>query len=112
MFPRPLLWVGSAREDLRAFPVLARSLVGRALALLQDGRMPSDCRSMPSVGAGVWEIRVRAGGGAFRVFYVTKFAEVVYVLHAFEKKSRKTSRNDLAIGESRYREVVRSRRER
>ena len=65
---------------------------------------------MPSIGAGVWKIRVSAGG-AFRVLYVTKFAEGVYVLHAFEKKSRKTSRNDLAIGKSRYREVLRSRGE-
>ena len=110
MFPRPLLWVGSAREDLRAFPAIARSAAGRALGLLQDGRPPSDYRSMPSIGAGVWEIRVNTGG-AFRVFYVAKFAEGIYVLHAFEKKSRKTSRNDLAIGKSRYREVLRSRGE-
>ena len=63
---------------------------------------------MPSIGAGVWELRVRAGG-AFRVLYVAKFEESIYVLHAFQKKSRKTSRNDLAIGENRYREVVRQR---
>jgi phage-related protein len=60
---------------------------------------------MASIGPGVWEIRVRAEG-AFRIFYVTRFEEGIYVLHAFQKKSRKTSRIELAIGKDRYRAVV------
>jgi len=110
MVSKPLVWVGSTRDDVRAFPPAVRRLVGRELDLLQNGRTPMDSRSMPSIGAGVWELRVRAGG-AFRVLYVGKFEESIYVLHAFQKKSRKTSRNDLSIGESRYREVVRQRGE-
>ena len=63
---------------------------------------------MASIGSGVWEIRVRAEG-AFRVLYVSKFEEGIYVLHAFQKKSRKTSPIDLTIGENRYRAVVNQR---
>lgn len=66
---------------------------------------------MPGVGAGVYEIRVRAEG-AFRVFYVAKFAEGIYVLHAFQKKSQQTSRLDMEVGRARYRDVVNQRKER
>jgi len=64
---------------------------------------------MPTVGPGAYELRIRAGG-AFRVLYVAKFSEGVYVLHAFEKKTRRTARADLAVGANRYRELVRQRR--
>lgn len=57
---------------------------------------------MPAVGSGVQEIRIRAGG-ADRVFYVAKFEEVVSVLHAFQKKTQKTAKHDLEIGQQRYR---------
>ena len=63
---------------------------------------------MPGIGAGVYELRVRAGG-AFRVFFVTKFDEAIYVLHAFQKRSTKPSRRDLDIGVARYREVISTR---
>ena len=66
---------------------------------------------MPSVGAGVVEIRVRAADGAFRVFYVAKFAEAIYVLHTFQKKTQKTAALDLALARSRYALVRRQRRE-
>jgi len=71
--------------------------------------MPSHFKPMPSVGQGVSEIRIRAGG-AFRVFYVARFEEGIYVLHAFEKQSRRTARLDVEIGARRYREVIASRR--
>jgi len=64
---------------------------------------------MPSVGLGVNEIRVRAGG-AFRMIYMAKFAEAVYVLHAFQKKSRKTARADIDLARQRHRALVRDRR--
>ncbi len=53
---------------------------------------------MPTVGPGVREIRIRAGG-AYRVFYVAKFEEVIYVLHAFQKKTQKTVKQDIEIGQ-------------
>ena len=111
MSRRPLFWVGSTLKDLRAFPRPARRQAGHELDLVEQGLEPTDFKPMPSVGAGVYEIRVR-GEGAFRVFYVAKFAEGVYVLHAFQKKSQQTSRLDMEVGRARYRDVVNHRKER
>lgn len=85
---RPIHWVGSTLADLRAFPAAARRRVGQELDLLQQGMEPTDFKPMPSVGPGVCELRIRAAG-AFRVFYVAKFADGLYVLHAFRKKRDK-----------------------
>ena len=105
---RPIFWVGSARNDLRAFPKVARERVGQELDLLQQGIEPTDFKPMSRVGTGVYELRIRTGG-AFRVFYVAKFAEGLYVLHAFQKKTGKTGRLDLEIGAKRYRDIFRQR---
>jgi phage-related protein len=96
-----LSWVGSARADIRSLPPEVKHQLGYDLRLVQLGQHPRDWKPMPSVGAGVTEIRVRAGG-AFRLVYVATFAEAVYVLHVFQKKSRKTSRLDLARVRARY----------
>ena len=64
---------------------------------------------MPNIGAGVIEIRIRSKAGAFRVFYVAKFEEAVYVLHAFQKKTQKTSPADIEKGRRRYNEVLKHR---
>ena len=66
---------------------------------------------MPTVGSGVQELRVRDENGAYRVFYVAKFEEAVYVLHVFEKRSQKTARTDLDLGKSRYADLLKWRRE-
>jgi len=66
---------------------------------------------MPAIGPGVQEIRVRDARGAFRVFYVAKFEEAVYVLHVFQKRSQKTAQADLDLGKSRYADVLKWRRE-
>jgi phage-related protein len=62
--------------------------------------------SLPTIGAGVREIRIRDVAGAFRVIYVAKFADAVYVLHCFQKKTQKTSKTDLDMAESRYRDLL------
>lgn len=108
MSPKPLRWVGKAREAVRAFPASARRRVGHELDLLQQGLEPTDVKPMPTVGAGVYELRIRAGG-AFRVFYVARFAEAIYVLHAFQKKTQQTARLDLELGAKRYRELIKQR---
>jgi len=108
---KAVIWVGSSLADLSAQPTEARRLLGFELREVQHGRAPSDWKPMPSVGAGVVEIRVRTIEGAFRVLYVAKFAEAIYVLHAFQKKSRKTSALDLELARSRYALVRRQRRE-
>lgn len=111
MTDKAVIWVGSSLADLSAQPTEARRLLGFELREVQHGRAPSDWKPMPSVGAGVVEIRVRTIEGAFRVLYVAKFAEAIYVLHAFQKKSQKTSALDLELARSRYDLVRRQRRE-
>ena len=72
------------------------------------GNAPSDWKPMPSVGQGVNEIRVHAKG-EYRVLYVAKFDEAVYVLHAFPKKTQRTPKQDLEIAGNRYRALVQER---
>jgi len=108
---KPVEWLGDSRELVRAFPSDARREVGFELSEVQQGKQPSDWKPMPSVGLGVNEIRVRAGN-AYRLIYVARFSEAVYVLHAFEKKSRKTSKPDLELARKRFRTMVQERRQR
>jgi phage-related protein len=99
---KSLIWLGRARADLRAFPALARRLAGFQLRRVQQGFDPDDWKPMQAVGPGVREIRIRVAG-AYRVFYVATRPEGIYVLHAFEKKTQKTSAQDLRIGRDRFR---------
>lgn len=108
MSQKPLHWLGSSLHDLREFPEDARRRAGHYLELVQNGIEPIDFKPMPIVGSGVYELRIR-GEGAYRVFYVAKFAEGIYVLHAFQKKTRRTERLDLEIGAKRYRELIKRR---
>jgi phage-related protein len=105
---KPLVWLGDSLAVVRSFVPEARRRAGQELRRVQAGRLPIDWKPMPSIGLGVNELRVRAGG-AYRVIYVAKFAEAVYVLHAFEKKSRKTARLDVELASQRYRNLVRER---
>lgn len=98
---KPLIWLGSSRRDLRVFPALARRLAGFQLRRVQYGLDPEDWKPMQTVGPGVREIRIHIAG-AHRVFYVATRAEAIYVLHAFEKKTQKTSAQDLRIGRDRF----------
>jgi phage-related protein len=97
---------GSALEDLRAFPQAARRQAGYQLDRVQRGREPDDWKPMNTVGQGVREIRIRDAAGAFRVLYVARFADAVYVLHCFQKKSQKTRKADLNLAGQRYRELL------
>ena len=98
---KPLKFVGSALDELRRFPLDARRRVGHELWQVQMGLLPTDFRPMPSVGGGCYEIRVHTGE-EWRVIYVAKFADAIYVLHAFHKKRRATARHDLEIARKRY----------
>jgi phage-related protein len=101
--------VGASLADLRAFPEGARREAGYQLRRLQQGLLPDDWKPMSSVGPGVAEIRIHSGV-EHRVFYVAKFEEAVYVLHAFEKRTRQTRQADLELATKRLADVVRSRR--
>jgi len=108
---KPVHFVGSSREDMREIPEDARETAGHQLFKVQQGKEPDDWKPMPAVGPGVQEIRVRDEHGAYRIFYVAKFEEAVYVLHVFEKRSQKTARPDLDLGKSRYADLLKWRRE-
>ena len=103
---KPLFWVGASREDVCAFPELVRRGIGHQLWRVQAGLAPDDFRPMPSVGAGVQEIRIHAAT-EHRVIYVAKSVEAVYVLHTFEKRTRKTSPQDIRVARRRPAQVVR-----
>ena len=105
-------WIGDSREQIRAFPEEPRREAGYQLERVQAGREPADWKPMPSVGLGVNEIRVREESGAFRLIYVAKFAEAVYVLHAFRKKAQKTAKQDIDLARRRFRELVQERKQR
>jgi phage-related protein len=97
-----IVWIGASRDDVRRFPREARRKAGLELRAVQRGQEPTDFRPIPSVGSGVYEIRIHVHG-AYRVFYVAKFEEAIYVLHAFQKKAQKTAKHDIEIGRQRYR---------
>lgn len=105
---KKLLWVGSSLQDLRAFPDDARRMAGHELHLVQAGLDPDDWKPMTSVGPGVYELRIHTNL-EHRVFYVAKFEEGIYVLHAFEKRTRQTAHRDLELARERYRDVLRDR---
>jgi phage-related protein len=104
---KPVEFLGDSLERLRAFPDGARRDAGFQLDRVQRGLEPDDWKPMKSVGPAVREIRVRDAAGAFRVIYVGTFVEAVYVLHAFQKKTRQTSARDLAIAETRFKALKR-----
>jgi len=106
---KALFWLGSSRNDLKAFPPDARRVAGFQLRRVQQGLEPNDWKAVPSVGPGVREIRIHTGA-EHRVFYVAKFTERVYVLHAFEKRARKTPKRDLELARDRFHALVMKRR--
>ncbi|GKS65369.1 hypothetical protein YTPLAS72_26730 [Nitrospira sp.] len=108
---KPVHFLGSSREDLRDLPESVQETTGFQLFKVQQGKEPDDWKPMTTVGPGVQELRVRDENGIYRMFYVAKFQEAVYVLHVFEKRSQKTARPDIELGKSRYAELLKWRRE-
>ena len=108
MTEKPVVWLWDSRETIRAFPENVRQVAGFQLWRVQRGLEPNDWRPMPSVGLGVQEIRIHTDV-EHRVLYVAKFAEAVYVLHAFEKRTRRTPQKDLALAKQRFRSLINQR---
>ena len=102
---KPIYWVGTSKEDIAKFPQDARRKAGFKLRAVQRGDTPTDFKPMSIVGKGVKEIRIKTGE-AYRIFYVAQFTEAVYVLHAFSKKTQKTSKQDIELGKQRYQTVI------
>lgn len=102
-----LHWVGNAKDELSAFPQEVKSAFGYSLRRLQKGLLPDcDARRMESVGKGVWELKTADERTWYRVIYLTRIGDVLYVLHVFEKDSHKTDRRDLEIAKSRLKTVL------
>ena len=106
---KPLVWMADSLDIVRDFPTDARVEVGHELRRVQQGLSPCNWKSMSGIGLGVSEIRVNAGT-AHRVFYVAKFAEAVYVLHAMTKKTQKTPRQDIELAAKRFRQLASERK--
>ncbi len=102
---KPVTWLGDSRKTVREFPDEARQRAGRQLARMQDGLEADDWKPMPSVGLGVKEIRVHAHG-EYRVIYAARFAESIYVLHAFQKKARRTPQREINVARARFRALI------
>jgi phage-related protein len=105
---KPVEFLGDSRNALRQFSEDARRQAGRQLDLVQQGKEPVDWKPMTTIGQGVREIRVRDKQGIYRVVYVAKFADKVYILHCFQKKTQATSNADIDLAKQRFAELLRS----
>ncbi|MGH9447801.1 MAG: type II toxin-antitoxin system RelE/ParE family toxin [Terriglobia bacterium] len=104
---KPVRFLGDSLKRLREFPETARQDAGYQLEKVQRGEQPDDFKPMPSIGKGVEEIRVWNESGSFRVIYVARLTDAVYVLHPFAKKTQATSRRDIELARKRYAELIR-----
>ena len=103
---KKVVFRGDSLTALKQFPISARKVAGRQLELVQMGREPVDWKPMTTIGPGVREIRLRDDSGIYRVIYVTKFADRIFVLHCFQKKTQKTTRADIDLASRRYKELL------
>jgi phage-related protein len=107
---KPLRFVGDSLRRLREFPKEAKQDAGYQLEQVQRGIQPADFKPMPSIGKGVDEIRVWDDTGTYRVIYTARLADAVYVLHAFQKKTQATPRQDIELAKERFAQLTRERR--
>ena len=102
---KPLQFLGSSHNDLKAFPDEARRDAGFNLDFVQRGLEPENWKPMKTVGVGVKEIRIRDAAGAYRVIYLATRQEAVYVLHCFQKKTQKTRKEDIDLAARRFAQI-------
>jgi phage-related protein len=109
---KEIRWIGSSYDDLLAFPRAVRREAGFQLGRVQAGLDPTSWKPFDDVGIGTKEIRISDSSGVYRVMYIAKFEEAVYILHCFQKTTQVTSTKDKAIAQVRFRAMVNSRRAR
>ncbi len=105
---RPVVWLGNSRRNIQAFPPDARRIIGGELQLMQYGGMPKDAKPFRGIGSGVIEIAIRHDGEAYRTVVALQLGRNIYVLHAFQKKSKKgiaTPKEDVDLIKQRYKEA-------
>lgn len=108
---KQVIWLGSSRERIKSFPEITKDMFGRELYRVQVGETPNDWRPMPDIGPGVLEIRIHRPD-EYRLFCVANYPEAVFVLHAFSKKTRRTSEINKQAGRAQYAELQKLRRQR
>jgi len=106
---KKLVFAGCSLENIKSFPDKARREAGFQLDRVQHGENPNDWKPMNTIAPGVQEIRVRDSDGIFRVAYIAKFEEAIYVLHAFQKKTQKTSKSDIEAIKKAYKIIIKER---
>ncbi|MFZ2237480.1 MAG: type II toxin-antitoxin system RelE/ParE family toxin [Dokdonella sp.] len=100
-----LKFVGSSLDDLKDMPKSVTSEFGLDLMRIQYGGEAADFKPMATIGPGVYEIRNRDESGAYRVIYVAKYVEAIYVLHAFKKTTQKTAKSDIELATARLKQI-------
>ena len=98
-------WLGDSLDVVRAYSEAVRRAIGSELRLLQSGDKPLHARPLKTVGHGVWELKITGAEGQFRVVYVVKRNDKIYVLHAFQKKTQQTSQHDIELARVRFKEI-------
>jgi phage-related protein len=103
---KPVEFRGTSLDDLRDFPQTAMRDAGYQIDRVQNGLASDDVKPMLTIGAGVMELRIWDEAGTFRVVYVAKFEDAVYVLHCFQKKTQQTAKRDIELARKRFKELV------
>jgi phage-related protein len=104
---KSVIWMGSSKVDLKAFPAAVVDDMGHQLFLVQCGLDPDDWKPMTAIGSGVKEIRVKDSAGIFRTVYLATRPEAIYVLHCFQKKTQRTAQRDIDLARKRLKNVLR-----
>jgi phage-related protein len=107
---KPVAFRGDSLDALRTFPDEARQDAGFQIHKVQNGESPDDWKPMATIGSGVREIRIRDEAGAFRVIYLAKLEDAIYILYCFQKKTQATSEKDKELARKRYKELMKERR--
>lgn len=100
-------FVSDSLDIVRNFPIVARREAGYQINRLQQGLDPLDWKPMQTIGPGVREIRVKETSGQYRVIYVASLGDKIYILHAFHKKTQKTSKRDIDLAKQRLQDLKR-----
>jgi len=103
--PAKIVWEGDSLDVLKEFPKTVKTDLGAQLWLLQSGELPKDFKKMNGVGSGVFELREQDASHWYRVIYLSKVGDTIYVLHSFKKKSGKTSKQDIETAKQRLKKV-------
>ena len=102
---KQVVFMGDALAQIRSFPPGARQDAGFQIDKVQRDELPDEWKPMKTIGQGVREIRIKEVSDQYRVIYLTKLKDLVYVLHAFQKKTRQTRKSDIDLARKRLREI-------